>query len=87
MSGAGTVVAGRYDVAVVGGGVVGCAVARRFALEGARIILLERSVDILAGPSKANSALLHTGFDATPGASSWPVFARAMPNISKSMSG
>jgi glycerol-3-phosphate dehydrogenase len=67
MSGAGTVVAGLYDVAVVGGGVVGCAVARRFALEGARTILLERSVDILAGPSKANSALLHTGFDATPG--------------------
>jgi glycerol-3-phosphate dehydrogenase len=63
----GAVAEGHYDVAIVGGGVVGCAVARRFALEGARTILLERAADILAGPSKANSALLHTGFDATPG--------------------
>ncbi len=56
-----------FDVAVVGGGVVGCAIARRFALEGAGVVLLEKASDILAGASKANSALLHTGFDATPG--------------------
>lgn len=56
-----------FDIAVVGGGVVGCAVARRFALEGAHVILLERGPDILSGASKANSALLHTGFDAPPG--------------------
>lgn len=56
-----------WDVAVVGGGVVGCAVARRFALEGAAVVLLERAPDILAGASKGNSALLHTGFDAPPG--------------------
>lgn len=57
----------RYDVAVIGGGVVGCAVARRLTLEGARVVLLERSTDILSGASKANSALLHTGFDAPAG--------------------
>src|SRR6185437_685820 len=45
-------------------GVVGCAMARRFTLEGARVVLLEKSVDILAGASKGNSAILHTGFDA-----------------------
>jgi glycerol-3-phosphate dehydrogenase len=56
-----------WDVAVIGGGVVGCAVARRFALEGAGVILLERAPDILAGASKGNSAILHTGFDAPPG--------------------
>lgn len=56
-----------YDVAVIGGGVVGCAVARRFVLEGARVVLLEKAADILAGASKGNSALLHTGFDAPPG--------------------
>jgi glycerol-3-phosphate dehydrogenase len=67
MTGTGAALDGLFDVAIVGGGVVGCAMARRFALEGARTILLERSTDILAGPSKANSALLHTGFDATPG--------------------
>jgi len=56
-----------FDLAVIGGGVVGCAVARRFALQGARVVLLEKSTDILSGASKANSALLHTGFDAPRG--------------------
>ncbi len=56
-----------YEVAVVGGGVVGCAIAREFALAGARTVLLEKAGDILAGASKANSAILHTGFDAVPG--------------------
>lgn len=53
-----------YDVAVIGAGVVGCAVARRFTLHGAKVIVLERGADILSGASKANSAILHTGFDA-----------------------
>ena len=43
---------------------VGCAVARRLALSGLRTVMIERAADILAGASKANSALLHTGFDA-----------------------
>jgi glycerol-3-phosphate dehydrogenase len=55
------------DVAIIGGGVIGCAVARRFALLGAKVVLIERAPDILAGASKGNSALLHTGFDAPPG--------------------
>lgn len=58
---------GIFDVAVIGGGVVGCAVARRFVLDGAQVVLLERGPDILSGASRANSALLHTGFDAPPG--------------------
>jgi glycerol-3-phosphate dehydrogenase len=53
-----------YDVVVVGSGVVGCAMARRFTLEGAKVLVLEKAVDILDGASKANSAILHTGFDA-----------------------
>jgi len=56
-----------FDVAVIGGGVIGCAMARRFVLEGARVVLLEKGEDILAGASKANSAILHTGFDAPLG--------------------
>lgn len=48
-------------------GVIGCAVTRKFTLMGAKTLLLERGGDILSGASKANSALLHTGFDATPG--------------------
>ena len=56
-----------WDVIVIGGGVVGCAVTRRFALAGARTLLLERGGDILSGASKANSAILHTGFDVPAG--------------------
>jgi glycerol-3-phosphate dehydrogenase len=56
-----------FQVAVIGGGVVGCAVLRAFALAGARAILLERGPDILSGASKGNSALLHTGYDAPKG--------------------
>ena len=55
------------DVAIIGAGVVGCAIARRFALEGASVVMIEAGTDILSGASKANSAILHTGFDAPPG--------------------
>lgn len=53
-----------FDAVVIGAGVVGCAVARRFTLEGARVAVVEKATDILDGASKANSAILHTGFDA-----------------------
>ncbi|MBA3520202.1 MAG: NAD(P)/FAD-dependent oxidoreductase, partial [Rhizobiales bacterium] len=56
-----------FDVVIIGAGVVGCAVARRLALDGARVIVLEKASDILDGASKGNSAILHTGFDAPPG--------------------
>ena len=56
-----------YDVAVIGAGVVGCAMARRFTLEGARVIVIDKAADILEGASKGNSAILHTGFDAPEG--------------------
>ena len=57
----------RFDVAVIGAGVTGMATARRLALNGARVLLLEKGADILSGASKSNSALLHTGFDAPEG--------------------
>ncbi|MFE0174596.1 FAD-dependent oxidoreductase [Streptomyces sp. NPDC059002] len=57
-----------YDVAVVGAGVVGCAVARELAgRHGLRSALVEASNDVGDGTSKANTAILHTGFDAVPG--------------------
>ena len=56
-----------HDVAIIGAGAVGCATARRFALAGLDVLLIERGADILSGASKANSAILHTGFDAPPG--------------------
>lgn len=59
------------DIAVIGGGVVGCGVVRRLALEGASTVLIEKASDILDGASKGNSAILHTGFDAPPGSLEW----------------
>jgi len=62
---------GKFDVAIIGAGVVGCAAARRFALAGARVIVIEKGPDLLSGASKANSAILHTGFDAPPESLEW----------------
>ena len=56
-----------WDVAIIGGGVVGTAIARELAGYQLRCVLLEATDDIGTGTSKANTAILHTGFDATPG--------------------
>ncbi|MEU8732822.1 FAD-dependent oxidoreductase [Streptomyces tendae] len=57
-----------YDVAIVGAGVVGCAIARRLAHHPElRVALVEAQDDVGQGTSKANTAILHTGFDAVPG--------------------
>ena len=56
-----------YDVAVVGAGVVGTAIARELARHCLRVLVLEAASDVGTGTSKANTAILHTGFDAKPG--------------------
>src|SRR5215813_14953042 len=58
---------GPFDVAIIGAGAVGCAVARDLTLRGARCALVEAAADVGAGTSKANTAIHHTGFDAKPG--------------------
>ncbi len=57
----------QYEVAIIGAGVVGCALFRRFCLGGARTLLMEKGGDILSGASKGNSAMFHTGYDAPAG--------------------
>ena len=57
----------RTEAVVIGGGVVGCAILRELAIRGIEAVLLEAEPDIGEGTSKANSAILHTGFDAKPG--------------------
>ena len=54
-------------MAVVGAGVVGCAIARELTLRGAGCVLIEAEADVGTGTSKANTAIHHTGFDAKPG--------------------
>jgi glycerol-3-phosphate dehydrogenase len=56
-----------WDVAIIGGGVVGTAIARELAGYQVRCVLLEAADDVGTGTTKANTAILHTGFDATPG--------------------
>ncbi len=55
-----------YDVVVIGGGVIGCAVARELTKYNTKVALLERDEDMCTGTSKANSAIMHAGFDAKP---------------------
>jgi glycerol-3-phosphate dehydrogenase len=56
-----------YDVAVIGAGVVGSAIARELTRYTLSVALLEASSDIGSGTSKSNTALWHTGYDAKPG--------------------
>ncbi|MFD8815344.1 FAD-dependent oxidoreductase [Streptomyces sp. NPDC059627] len=57
-----------YDVTVVGAGVVGSAIARELARHPhLKVALVEAQDDVGQGTSKANTAILHTGFDAHPG--------------------
>jgi glycerol-3-phosphate dehydrogenase len=55
------------DVVVIGAGIVGSAIARDLAGTASSVLLLEGRDDVGDGTSKANTAILHTGFDATPG--------------------
>lgn len=57
----------RFTVAVIGAGVTGSAVARELSRYGGSFVVLERAGDVCEGTSKANSAIVHAGFDAEPG--------------------
>lgn len=56
-----------YDVIIIGGGVVGCAIARELSKQSRKIALFERASDVCEGSSKANSGIIHAGYDAIPG--------------------
>ena len=55
------------DVLIIGGGVVGCSIARELSKYHCNIILLEKEEDVCSGTSKANSGIVHAGYDAKPG--------------------
>jgi len=50
-----------YDVAIIGAGVVGCAIARELSRYDLKICLMEKEADVATGASKANSGILVTG--------------------------
>lgn len=55
-----------YDVAIIGAGVVGSAIARELSRYEVKACVIKREEDVCSGTSKANSAIIHAGFDAFP---------------------
>ena len=56
-----------YDVVIIGAGITGCAVARFLSAYSGKFCVMEKSEDVCTGTSKANSAIIHAGFDAAHG--------------------
>ena len=54
------------DCVIIGAGIVGCCTAQMLAQYQARIVVLEAKSDVAEGTSKANSAIVHAGYDAKP---------------------
>ena len=54
---------GKFDVAIVGGGVVGCAIARELSRYQLKVAVLERAADVARGTSGKNSGVVHTGIN------------------------
>ena len=55
------------DCIIIGAGVTGCAVARELSRYDLDVLVIERSSDVCEGTSKANSGIVHAGYDAKPG--------------------
>ncbi|KAJ3265596.1 hypothetical protein HDU77_004604 [Chytriomyces hyalinus] len=56
-----------FDVVVIGAGVIGCSIARALSRFSLRVAVLDKADDVAAGASKANSGIVHGGYDETNG--------------------
>ncbi len=56
-----------FDITVIGAGVIGGAIARELSKYDVKICILEKENDVAMGTTKANSAIIHAGFDAVEG--------------------
>ena len=56
-----------YDVAIIGGGIVGACIARELSKCKGQFCIIEKADDVACGTSKAHSGIIHAGFDAKPG--------------------
>ncbi len=77
-----------YDVAIIGGGVVGGMLARELSRYRITLCILEKEEDVAMGTSKANSAIVHAGFDAVPGTWKAKLNVRGcelMPKVTKEL--
>ena len=55
-----------FDVLIVGGGIVGTALLDRLARYNFDVLLVEKSDDVAAGATRANSGIVHAGYDCEP---------------------
>jgi L-2-hydroxyglutarate oxidase LhgO len=74
-----------YDVAIIGAGAVGSAIARELSRYELNMVLLESNPDVGMGTSKASTAIWHTGYDATPGSLESVLLRRSYPLMEKFM--
>jgi len=58
--------ASTYDVAIIGAGIVGCAIARELTRYRLRVLLIDKEIEVGFGISKANSGIIHGGHHASP---------------------
>ncbi len=72
-----------FDVAVIGAGVVGVAIARELSCYELRTVVIEACSDVGTGTTKANTAIRHTGFDAKPGSLEAVLLRRAYPLLTE----
>lgn len=56
-----------YDIAIIGGGVIGCSIARELSKYKFKTVVLEKGTEVCQGTTKANSAIVHGGYDAKEG--------------------
>jgi len=57
----------KTDVLIIGAGAVGCAIARELSKYEIDVMVVDKNEDVGGDASKSNSAIIHTGYDATPG--------------------
>ncbi len=78
----------KYDIAIIGAGVVGGMVARELAKYDLRLCILDKENDVAMGATRANSAIVHAGFDAKEGSLKAKLNVRGaelMPTVTKAL--
>ncbi len=55
-----------YDVAIIGAGVIGASIARELSKYKLKIVVIDKEADVANGTTKANSAIVHAGYDCKP---------------------
>lgn len=71
------------DVLIIGAGAVGCAIARELTKYQLRVLVVEKNEDVGGDASKSNSAIIHTGYDASPGTLESQLVVAANPMYDK----